>query len=598
MKHNNLIFIIFLIIIQFKVSPIISQAIDPSKVIKKIKWEIPPSENYVFKRSRSFTSGLMEKNGRYYHILKSGKLVALPEVDSIDTAWYSKGNYKVIHKGLYNEWDPEKGMVYPEKYSSIREVYEITSRLNEGKLYSVGYGLKKGIVDEKFTELVQMEYEDVIPIAFGHKGKISKDQVYYMVKKNELWGILNFRKTLIIPCVYSSIVPHTPELYEIYHNGVRFLINDKNDLISPTDGKIGCALGYDSTYIRCRINADPIFSSFDGTLPTNFRATDSLMGLKYVKNSLWIKNDSNYYAIQNSHGEVISDYLFNSVEKLTDDLITVSQRINGKITRGIYSISLAKIVVPIQYAIIEPQDHEKDFFLLKKQYNEVELFSPSTGLLVPSVKATKYEKMGKRFMRYKNNDGNDGLFDIVLNKEIFVASKANKISKAGNYIIRTDLKKYYLYDSLFNFLNIEAVQLNIWQNFIVIANESYRYGLRTLDGKIIIHPGTYDEYWVLGCDEEYLLMRRYDNKIFAIVNKKGEFVNKNMFIKPSPDQCKTNEIFLRIQDHITEKYGYVLKNDFSICIDRVFDETYFISDNIRLVRIANQWGILDLSKNK
>ncbi len=541
----------------------------------------------------------MEKDGKKYHILKSGKLIILPSVDSIDTKWYSGGNYKVIHKGMYNEWDPEIGtMIYPSNYTSINKVYELSERFTSGDLYRVSSIGGSGIVDEAFNQIVPMEYQNVSPIMFGYKTKISKFELYFLVQKNELWGVLNASKKLLIPCIYNKITPLTPTLYEINHNGSEFLIDDNNDLISTMNSKIRWKNGFDSSYLRCNIDGEFKYYSYDGKFLPNHRSVDSLLGIKFRKRDYITRRDTGKFAIKNAEGKVLTDYIYRNIEVLNDDFLEVNLKTPDKFAKGIFSIKEERLVVPADYISIEPFNYEKDFFVIKKAYQELELYNSSTGIISPSVKVASFERMGKRFIRYKDKDRNEGLWDLVLKKEVFAASKESRIIRAGNYIIRSDARKSYLYDSSFNDLKLSALKLHAWHEFILLTNESGNYGLKTLEGKTIIQPGTYNVYQEMDCNEGYLVLTRYDKSLLAVVNRQGKIINLEHRSIPSEEKCNTKTNYLRVRDDNTSKYGYVLRSNYKQILENFFDETYFISDNIRLVKVGLLWGVLDLSKNK
>lgn len=196
--------------------------------------EIIPAEYDEIERAyNSFI--YVKKEGKIGVYSYSGKQIVTPTFDGIDFTYKVGAEFLVKKDALYGIINDQGKVVVPVAYNSIKQErgtivlkkgdqtsyliktkivsYNISTNknfqsageyLSDSKNYYIANnGSQEGVLDENGEYIIQPEYEEIIPKRMG-KSKHTPDNIL-LVKKNNLWGIIDLKKNIILPIKYQSI---------------------------------------------------------------------------------------------------------------------------------------------------------------------------------------------------------------------------------------------------------------------------------------------------------------------------------------------------------------------------------------------------------
>ena len=269
---------------------------------------------------------------------------------------------------------------------------------------------------------------------YDYKIEKINDYNYYIYKENENYGVIDKDGNILVNAKYSNVIIPNPEkdLFICYDGEKTKVLNSKQE---------------------------EKFTEYEDIEPIKLKSVATTLG--YEKNTLIYKQDG-LYGLINFEGKKITKNIYNSIENLqpTEGKFLVSQ--NEKY--GVIDLK-GNNLVKTEYDKISSDGY----------YTEKDEYTKS-GFIV-SVKTDEGFRDG-----YISNTGK-----IILETKYNEIERISKENDKNTYIIASENGKNGLYKNSKNIIPNEYQSITYDdENEIIILNKNKKYGVSTLDGKIII----------------------------------------------------------------------------------------------------------------
>ncbi len=530
--------------------------------------------------------------------------------------WYNnKFNNRIYRIGKTNKYlNHENKLLELPKYDSICLHY-----FNENYYLNFRYKNKEIIWFEDTEITLPYQYEFIQLIKYGKD--ISKR--YFIVSKNSMWGIINYKNEVIIPLVYENIEVGK---YPILDNDSTFspiLIAKKNHRFGVIDLSSANILPFNYTYI-------------EQLFPTIYKCTqDSLNyitnikdGKEYIDYKSWnpdnkriILDKSEDRIIYNLSGEldkitesemkkVTKDFVFNSkryiiydstgieiktdsifeIEKIDSEYYIARQNTNQGRLKGIISAKNGAMLLKPEFIIIKRLNTDSLLFRgVKKDNSEYIINTKFQEIKIPG--SYKYlEVMGPRLLRFSNNNPGFGIIDLLEAKVMLPFSTEETYGYLDGYYIYASRKGgAELLDSSFKKLGIKADNFftfgdmlfanNWWKKDIGMDSRIYdKYTLRMLHDSIIKYKTT----------QRFVTIDKGDGQR-VILDKWNKSYGKVPF--EAIDYFDGKDInFLMLENN--NKKGLYSIVDKKIILQPIYNNIYLLDNNTFVIIKENSLAIL------
>lgn len=331
---------------------------------------------------------------------------------------------------------------------------------------------------------------------------------YYIYKDNEQYGVIDKEGKVIVEARYTNVIIPNPErdLFICYNNEQTEVLNSKNE---------------------------KQFTKYEAVEPIKLKNVAST--LTYEKSVLMYKQDG-LYGLIDFDGKTITKNIYNWIENLRP-------------TEGKFLVSKDE-----KYGIIDLKGN----ILVKTEYDKIssdEYYTEKDGYKKSGFIVSKKDENGYKY-GYIDYTGKN-ILDLKYN-EIERISKEDK----NIYLIASENGKYGLYKNSKKIINDEYQSITYEDNDILIIQKNKKYGVASLEGKIIIGVEN-SEIEVRGI---YIYTKSSnENKVY---DRQGNVVDINYNRNIYDTENEQYRISTILNNNITY-YGIVDKNG-----NKLVDENY------------------------
>ena len=201
---------------------------------------------YETKGTKSFKPGLINSagkilmpEGRYHTVYKPTEGMAMVEdYSGKTTCFFDIENKKEVQgePGFFYSFFKDGSSVASKNDGSVnflvdRNLKEISERYTNsgdksGDYLVVARGGKCGVIDRKGRSVINLQYSDAAEA-------VSDGTL--IVRKADLWGVVDMNNNIKIPFEYSKLIPHEEGYYGAVQNGKIGILSFDNQIILPIE---------------------------------------------------------------------------------------------------------------------------------------------------------------------------------------------------------------------------------------------------------------------------------------------------------------------------------------------------------------------------
>ncbi len=465
-----------------------------------------------------------------------------------------------------------------------------------------------------------------------------EDYNYFVLRQNNLSGIINKKGEKIVEAKYEDIKIPNPEkdIFICYEAEKTKALNEKGEQIltqyhniEPIRLKnIASDLMYEKSILKYSENEKYGIMNFEGKKITN-AIYDEIEGLPYKEGELLVKQDGKYGVI-NIKGTKLINIEYDQIE--VDGYYSEGETykyagyiVSNKTQEGYrygYINNSGEILLKVEYnnisRITEIEDNE-NAYLINAKNGQYGLTKNNKEILKNEYQSISYDESNKLLVIEKSKK-----YGIAsLNGDIIVPTKYDQIDITGIYLYAKNDQGTVIYNS-------NGTEANIDTNVAILntSNEKYKirinnekgtkYGVISKDGKQIIEEKynyieyLYDNYFIVSNEKSKLgIIDDKEQVKIAIENDSLQRVQNTDIIQTVTVSNKTTKLYSKDMKQICEMENATIenKNDY-ISIFNENENKYFNKDGQEVKNIEvyasntlfskmkdGKWGFVDKDGN-
>jgi len=553
---------------------------------KVVHWILNLKENckIVDEYNAKYRNRIIKTGNSFKLISNNYEILSIPKADSVYGETFNDKSFLKLKKGNSEIiWFEESNYVMPYLYESMN-IISYNDDLFK-RCFIVKKNNKWGIINYKNEIVIPIQYDKLKVGQYYIYDKDSATVPILIAQKNNKTGVIDLENNILLDYNYSSIDQIYPTIYKCIKDSIELIINIKGNQFYSSQIKYWYP---DNNRIVVDRGEDRFIFNRSGDLQLPIEKNkDNDQEKKKIPEFI---RQSGRYIIYDSIGKPLtSDSIFDFKKVGKEYYIVKLNTANGRL-KGIISARNGSIVLKPEYIdIIQFNTDSLIFKAIKKDFSEYIINSRFNEIRIPG--SYKYlEVNGPRFIKFSNNNPGFGVIDLIEEKVLLPFTTEEFYGYIDGFYVHASREKgAELLDLNFNKLGLNADNFFTFGDLLFANNwKKNEIGMNSRiynkkDLKIV-----YDSIIKYNTEVNFVTIQMQDG-INIILDKLFEVYGKIPY-EIQEFESNNNGEFIFIKNQ--EKKGIYSIWDKKIILEPIYDNITHIDKSLFIVKKGSSLGII------